>query len=292
MRERPPKESISQALSLAVVPITVTGRGRTIPVSPFANSSRYGGGVDSSSRELDLQLRSLIGELLDRAARHRRRHRLAPSELGLSLSLLAPRLANSAGRPTEAHPLQDRSTKERLSDSVARALSDDKLLGDGEAHEAAAEDGRMEGAVTALVAQLKVMMGRLAEKGTWNGCVARECKVKHLDVKLSKWDAVASPTSDIRNAFGGGASGSVSGGASSGGGGGGGARGVKRERPPVSLDLTGDDAPAADDDDDDDEVVEVEAPPTVERLSKSASKRSDCDYDDDDAAGGGGCGPW
>ena len=118
--------------------------------------------------------------------------------------------------------------------------------------------------------------------------------MKHLDVKLSKWDAVASPTSDIRNAFGGGASGSVSGGASSSGGGGGGARGVKRERPPVSLDLTGDDAPAADDDDDDDEVVEVEAPPTVERLSKSASQRSDGDDDDDDddAAGGGGGGPW
>ena len=203
VRERPPKESISQALSLAVVPIAVAGRGRTIPVSPFA-SSGSGGGGDASSRELDLQLRSLVGELLDRAARHRRRHRLAPSELGLSLSLLAPRLANSAGRPTEAHPLQDRSTKERLSDSVARALSDDKLLGSGEAHEAAAEDGRMEGAVTALVAQLKGMMGRLAEKGTWNGCVARECKVKHLDVKLSKWDAVTSPSSDIRNAFGGG----------------------------------------------------------------------------------------
>ena len=150
----------------------------------------------------------------------------------------------------------------------------------------------MEGAGTALVAQLKGMIGRLAEKGTWNGCVARECKVRHLDVKLSKWDAVASPMSDIRNAFGGGASGSVSGGASSGGGGGGGARGVKRERPPVSLDLTRDDAPADDDDDDDDdEVVEVEAP-TVERLSKSASQRSDGDDYDDDAAGGGGGEPW
>ena len=215
VRERPPKESISQAVSLAVVPIAVAGRGRTIPVSPFANSSGSGGGGDASSRELDLQLRSLVGELLDRAARHRRRHRLAPSELGLSLSLLAPRLANSAGRPTEAHPLQDRSTKERLSDSVARALSDDKLLGDGEAHEAAAEDGRMEGAVTALVAQLKGMMGRLAEKGTWNGCVARECS-EALGRQAIKVGRVASPNSDIRNAFGGGgASGSVSGGASS-----------------------------------------------------------------------------
>ena len=36
----------------------------------------------------------------------------------------------------------------------------------------------------------------------------------------------------------------------------------------------------------------MEAPPTVERLSKSASQRSDGDDYDDDAAGGGGGGPW